>query len=242
MIGREERSNEDIELSLAIPFYNEEENVENVVSSLCSVLEKKGTNYELILVNNGSRDKTGEILERLSTPRTRIIHLIANAGYGGGIITGLHYCRGSYLGYSWGDDQIKAEDVLAVYEKVRSEGVDWGKGLRIERNYSRQRKIISKVYNILFRAFFQIPSKDINGVPKIFRRDTFEKLDISSTDWFVDAEVMFKSQLHDFRFTEIPVVFHKRTKGQSNVNILTVIEFVVNMIRYGRGNKFNTHA
>lgn len=195
----------------------------------------------LILVNNGSRDKTSKILDRMANHRTKIVSLVANSGYGGGLITGLHYCTGDYLGYTSGDGQIKAEDVVSLYKKIKSEGVDWGKGLRIERNYSIQRKLISKAYNFIFHFVFHMPSKDINGIPKIFRRDIYEKLNIISTDWFIDAEIMFKTQQLNLSFTEIPLVFYERAKGQSNVNMLTVLEFIINMIEHLQGKKFKDY-
>ncbi len=227
-----------VELSIAIPFYNEEENVDAVVREMCSLLEKEQITYELVLVNNGSRDKTGELLDKMENPSVRVVHLIANAGYGGGIITGLHYCKGAYLGYTWGDNQIKAEDVAHIYKSLKEDGADWGKGTRVKRYYSFQRKIISKIYNIIYKTVFNVNSKDINGVPKIFKRETYQMLDIISTDWFIDAEIMYKSQKQNLKFIEIPVIFHERTKGGSNVNMLTVVEFVVNLIQFWRDKRF----
>ncbi|MDY6853873.1 MAG: glycosyltransferase [Thermodesulfobacteriota bacterium] len=230
-----------VELSIAIPFWNEEENAKNVVTEMVSTLQKHGIFYELILVNNGSRDRTGEILNELceENPRLKSIHLIANAGYGGGIITGLHHCSGMYLGYTWGDNQIKAEDVVKVYEKVKEVNSDWGKGYRTKRFYGLKRKIISRVYNMLFKLIFRAPTRDVNGVPKIFTRACYEELDVRSTNWFIDAEVMLKSIDKTYDFVEIPVIYHKREGGSSNVNFLTVVEFVVNMIQYKRGKKIN---
>ncbi len=231
---------ENIELSVAIPFYNEEANAERVVKSLIDELDRLGISFEIIMVNNGSRDTTGTVLDRLAKEdaRCRPVHLIVNAGYGGGILTGLYYCQGRYLGYVWGDDQIKAADVVRVYESIRDGGVDWAKGRRTERHYGLERKIISRIYNFLFRLIFQLPTADANGVPKIFKRETYEKLDISSTDWFIDAEIIIKSVRQKFSFSEVPVVFHKREKGASSVNWLTVVEFVINMIRFGLGGGF----
>lgn len=229
-----------MELSVAIPFYNEEANAERVVRDLLAALEPLHIPFEIIMVNNGSRDGTGEILDRLceQDSRCKPVHLVVNAGYGGGILTGLYYCTGNYLGYVWGDGQIKGTDVARVYERIQEGDVAWAKGRRTERHYGMQRKIISRIYNFLFRFIFRLPTKDANGVPKIFSRATYEQLDISSSDWFIDAEIVIKSVRQGLKFGEVPVIFHRREKGESHVNILTVVEFIINMIRFGLGGGF----
>lgn len=229
-----------IELSVAIPFYNEEANAERVVRELVTALEPLRVSFEIIMVNNGSRDNTGDVLDRLADEDERCVpvHLVVNAGYGGGILTGLYYCQGNYLGYVWGDGQIKGTDVARVYERIQEGDVDWAKGRRTERHYGLQRKFISRVYNFLFRFIFRLPTEDANGVPKIFKRETYEKLDICSSDWFIDAEIVIKSVRQKLRFGEVPVIFHRREKGESNVNFLTVLEFIINMIRFGSGGGF----
>lgn len=229
-----------VELSIAIPFFNEEKNVKNVAESMARVLQEEGIDYELVLVNNGSRDNTKQIIDDFckDNPRAKPVHLIANAGYGGGIITGLYYCTGRYLGYTWGDNQIKAEDVINVYKLVKEKKLDWGKGYRTERFYGIQRKIISRIYNILFKIFFNAPTHDVNGVPKVFTRQCYEDMNISSTNWFIDAEIMLKSANKPYYFGEVPVIFYRREGGSSNVNFLTVIEFVVNMIQHKWEGKY----
>lgn len=232
-----------VELSIAIPFYNEEQNARKTVEDMVSAVQRHHIDYELILVNNGSRDRTGEILEELCSdnPRLKSIHLIANAGYGGGIITGLHYCTGKYLGYTWGDNQIRAEDVVGVYKLLKGNGLDWAKGRRIQRFYGLQRKIISKIYNILFKLIFRAPTEDVNGVPKIFTRECYANMDISSTNWFIDAEIMLKSIHGMYRFGELPLIFYPREGGSSNVNVLTVVEFIINMIQHKWERKYETN-
>ncbi len=227
-------NNDQVELSIAIPFYNEEANVARVIEDMVAALQSHDIDYELILVNNGSRDRTGEIIEEYckKDPRVKDIHLIANAGYGGGIITGLYYCTGRYIGYTWGDNQIKAEDVVSVYKMVKEKSLDWGKGYRTERYYGLQRKIISRMYNIMFKMIFRAPTQDVNGVPKVFTRECYTNMDISSTNWFIDAEIMLKSMNGPYKFGEVPLIYHRREGGSSNVNFLTVVEFIVNMIQH----------
>lgn len=230
------------ELSLAIPLYNEEENVESVVAELVRALEDQGIDYELVLVNNGSQDATGEIIERLAreNPRLVPVHIPVNQGYGWGIITGLRHCRGRYLGYAWGDNQVRAEDVVRIFLRLREGGVDLVKSRRVERHDGLQRLIITKVYNTVFPLFFPVHSADVNGCPKIFTRAAYEAIRPQSKDWFLDAEIMIKAHRLGLRVEEIPVIFYPRASGKSKVRWKTVVEFALNMFRYRlRGNSFD---
>ncbi len=222
------------ELSLAIPLYNEADNVESVVSSLVAALEEAGIDYELVLVNNGSEDATGEIIDRLAqeNPRLVPVHIPVNQGYGWGIITGLRHCRGRYLGYAWGDNQVRAEDVVRIFLRLRQGDVDMVKSLRIERHDGLQRLIITRIYNKVFPFFFPVHSADVNGCPKIFTREAYESIQPSSKDWFLDPEIMIKAHRLGLRIEEIPVVFYPRASGKSKVRWKTVLEFAINMIRY----------
>ena len=222
------------ELSLAMPLYNEEANVESVVANLVAALEEAGVDYELVLVNNGSEDRTGEIIERLAqgNPRLVPVHIPVNQGYGWGIITGLRHCRGRYLGYAWGDNQVRAEDVVKIFQRLRQGDVDMAKSLRVERHDGLQRLIITRVYNTVFPFFFPVHSADVNGCPKIFTREAYEAIQPTSRDWFLDAEIMIKAHKLGLRVAEVPVIFYPRASGKSKVRWKTVLEFALNMFRY----------
>ncbi len=222
------------ELSLAIPLYNEEDNVEGVVANLVAAMEAADIDYELILVDNGSEDRTGEIIDYLArdNPRLVPVYIPVNQGYGWGIITGLHHCRGRYLGYAWGDNQVRAEDVVKIFLRLRQGDVDMAKALRVERHDGWQRLIITKVYNTVFPFFFPVHSADVNGCPKIFTRAAYEAIQPSSRDWFLDAEIMIKAHKLGLRVAEVPVIFYPRASGKSKVRWKTVVEFAINMIRY----------
>ncbi|HHL38943.1 MAG TPA: glycosyltransferase family 2 protein [Deltaproteobacteria bacterium] len=222
------------ELSIAVPLYNEEENIERVIGELTERLDKEGVDYELVLVNNGSRDATPSLIERMASENERIrpVHLRENQGYGGGILAGLRLCRGRWVGYMWGDDQVVADDVLRVFRELRDGRLDLCKARRVERHDGLQRRLITKTYNAVFPLFFKVSTTDVNGCPKLMRREVFEALRIRSTDWFIDAEIMIKAERRGLAVGEVPVVFHERKKGSSSVNYRTVLEFIANMFRH----------
>ena len=234
------------ELSIAIPLYNEERNIRAVFDDLLNSFRSAGVSFELVLVNNGSVDRTGELIEQLaaSHPGIRPVHLEKNQGYGGGILEGLARCTGRYIGFTAGDGQVRAEDHVRVFQKLRDESLDLCKASRIERHDGFKRLLITRVYNVMFPLLFRgCLVRDINGFPKIFRREAFESLAIQSRDWFIDAEIVIKAAGRGMKIGEVPVVFHARGHGDSNVNWRTVVEFMRNILlcklrggRFGRSS------
>lgn len=236
-------------LSLAMPLYNEERNVRAVAGELLAAFDQAGIGLELVLVNNGSADGTAREIEALAAGdrRVRAVHLSPNAGYGGGILAGLAVCGGPVIGYTWGDGQVSAADHVKVYGKLISESLDLCKARRVERHDGVQRRLITTVYNAaVFPLLFGVASTDINGCPKMFRRERFAALDVSSRDWFLDPEIMIRAVELGFRIGEVPVVFLARRHGQSNVKWRTVIEFCRNLAAYRlarlRGRRFRSAA
>jgi glycosyltransferase involved in cell wall biosynthesis len=191
----------------------------------------------LVLVNNGSSDGTGHILSALQEQNSRIklVSLAGNAGYGGGILAGLSECTGRYVGYAWGDDQIRAEDVFRVFDVLRSDGLDLCKTTRIAREDGVERKIVSWIYNTAFELLFPARSRDVNGCPKIMRAEALQAIRPRSRDWFLDAEIMIKAERHGLKVGEVAVTYHRRKWGRSHVGLRTILEFLWNMIRYRVG-------
>lgn len=230
----------ELSLSLVIPFYNEEKNVKRVVSGLVNDFEKGSIDYELILVNNGSVDKSPQMLENLAKEKPdkiRVVHVPVNQGYGWGIINGLKNTSGEYVGFMCGDGQIKPQDVIKVFNSIRKGNYDLVKVKRVDRKDGIIRKVLSPVYNFLFLVVFNVGTMDVNGSPKIFKRELLATISPSSKDWFIDAEIMIKAKYLNLKVGEVPVEFLRREKGRSHVELTTILEFARNMFNYrlGRG-------
>ena len=222
------------DLAIAIPFYNEEGNVEGVLSGLCEAFDAAGIDYMLVPVDNGSSDETGAIIDRLGrdNPCLQGLHLSPNQGYGGGILAGMARCNATIVGYTWGDGQICPADHVAVYTKLRDEKLDICKIRRVERHDGAGRKVMTTVYNMLFPLLFRTLPGDVNGCPKMFRREVFDQLQPSSRDWFLDPELMIKAGRNGLSIGEVPAVFLARTEGYSKVNVLVALAFLRSMAVY----------
>jgi glycosyltransferase involved in cell wall biosynthesis len=231
-----------MKLSLVIPFYNEETNLKKVIGGLSAVFKTSGIDYELILVNNGSKDKTAQLLAELAAEnagRFKVITVPENLGYGWGVINGLNAASGDYIGHMGGDGQIKPEDVLTFYERIRDSRCDMVKAARVTRRDPLIRKVLSFFFNALFYLAFKTNTKDINGSPKIYKKEYLPIFRPVSKDWFLDAEEMIKAGYLKLKISEVPVEFLEREGGKSNVHWDTVLEFLKNMYdyRFGKGMK-----
>ena len=232
------------ELSIVIPFYNEEDNARNVITCLEQVLRK--VDYEIVAVDNGSFDMTGEILRSIKSRRLKIVKVEKNVGFGFGVISGLKAAKGAYVGYMWGDNQISPSVVLDVFKKLKEEGMDLCKIKRMARDYSFFRKLESGFYNRLFmRILFGKITNDVNGSPKIMKRGIYERLRLESKDWFIDTEVMVKCKCLNARVGEVSAVYAKRRVGKSKVKFYIAMEFLKNMLKFRFGSlrtfKNSTH-
>lgn len=222
------------ELSVVVPFYNEQDNAKTVLSGLGNALDD--INYEIIAVNNGSTDNTASVLREVKNSRIIIVTVEKNIGFGYGIRKGLESAKGKYLGYMWGDNQISAGVVAEIYRKLAKEGLDLCKIRRAARDYGFFRKLESAAYNRIFLAlFFGKISNDINGSPKIMKRALYERLGLESNDWFIDTELMVKVKVLGGRVGEVKAAYNKRSKGKSKVKFYVMMEFLSNILRFRFG-------
>lgn len=223
-------------LSLVMPMYNEEEIIEHVLKETADGLTKAGINYELITVNNGSEDKTGEILNTLAknNPKIKPLHIPINEGCGSGIITGLKHANGDIVGFIDGDAQVPIEDIIKVYKTFEDPTVMFAKGIRYRRGDGLKRNLASFMYNGLFKILF--PSamfiRDVNGKPKFFRREFYNTLNIESKRWAFDAEIIIKALKRKQKPKEVLVRFEKRRRGKSKVSSETVKDLARELLRW----------
>lgn len=225
--------------SLVLPFYNEEDSIVPAVTGLLAVLEKAGINFQLVLVANGSVDRTPVLLCQLvgDNPRLKPVLIEKNKGYGWGVINGLLEADGEWIGYMDGDAQIAPSDVGRFLAGADPSRCDMVKVRRLIRRDGFIRARISEAYIILFCLLFRIKIYDINAKPVIFRREWLSRFDLTSRDWFIDAELMLKAVFLGLRIREVGMVFHRRPAGCSSVGLATVYEFINNIARYALGGE-----
>jgi len=220
--------------SLVLPMYNEEAIIQNVVRELEETFEREHLDYQLVIVNNGSRDKTEDILKTLAkkNPRIKPVHITVNEGYGWGVTSGLNNADGDIIGFVDGDGQVPPADILRVYHGFDNQMQIFCKGIRYNRGDRWKRILASFSYNAIFKVLFLTTARDINGKPKLFKKDFYKTLHLESKDWFIDPEIIIKTLHKGYKPKEITVHFDERKKGKSNVKLQTIIEFSKNLMKW----------
>jgi glycosyltransferase involved in cell wall biosynthesis len=222
------------EISITIPAYNEEGSIEKTVGNLTKIFDEKKVNYEIVIVNNGSWDKTQEIIEKLSKENNRItiIHIEPNRGYGGGIIAGMDNSKGEIIGWTCADEEISAEDTYRIYSAFKGNNAEVVKALRTKRTDGRFRIFTSFVFNFMSNARFRIKLKDINGYPVFFKREVYDKVKPDERAHLFNLDLMKKMRENRLRIIEIPVIHRKRKAGKSFMKPSRIIEMTTDLLKY----------
>jgi glycosyltransferase involved in cell wall biosynthesis len=212
---------EKMKFSIVIPLWNEEKNIEKLISSFnFEILLNLGL-VELILVNNGSTDNSKSILNSLpQNPLLKVVHLEENLGYGGGILHGIQLTKTNIICYLPGDLQYTFDDlikVINIYILNSSNIKLFVKGYRIQRQDSRSGKFVSRFYSFLARLVLGIKIMDFNGLPKMFDKSLlFESKYELESSFVLDAHLLYIATLSNFKIIEVPVNFYKRNSGVSS--------------------------
>lgn len=217
------------DLSIVMPAYNEEEIVAYTVRRLVAAFERAGHSLQLVVVDNGSRDRTGEIIRELAEELPGVVpHRVeVNEGYGNGVTSGFPLCTARWIGWIPADGQVDAEDVVRLYDAIAStDGRCLGKVRRRFRMDGVVRKVVSVSYNAMVWVLWPtLGSLDLNGVPKILPREVLGAMSITSKQWFLDPEIMIKAHYMGIRVLELNVFARMRGGGLSHVKPNTCWEF-----------------
>jgi len=215
----------EISLSLVIPCFNEEGNVRELVGRASQLLSRN-SDAEVIFVNNGSSDSTGELLSGLTKgqTRTRVVNIEKNKGYGFGIKKGLEATSGRIVGWTHADLQTDPLDALRGIQKasVLSERV-FIKGVRTNR------PLIDVVFTIgmgfFESALFRTRLRDINAQPTLFNRALLETILEGPDDFSLDLYAMVMASELGYKEVRFPVEFGPRFSGSSKWNTSTRARF-----------------
>ncbi len=231
-------------ISFVLPAYNEEENIERAATAIVEVAETLGLDdYEVIIVNDGSSDGTGDIIDGLaaSNPHVRPVHQPRNLGYADALKTGFASARMGLVFYTDSDLQFDVKEVKNFLPA--SEDYDLVCGFRIYRYDPLTRLFLAWGYNLLARTIFRLRVRDIDCAFKLFRREVFDVIEIRSRKFFVDTEILAKARYYGFRMTEIGVRHYPRAGGSSTVRPSHVFSTLRELARIwaeiylGRGRK-----
>ena len=219
-------------LSIVLPAYNEEPNIAAVVQQALDCLPRLADEYEVIVVDDGSRDGTSKAVEPLLAehhPRVRLLRHERNQGYGAALRIGFSRVRYDYVFYTDADRQFDIAELEYLLPLLREH--DAVVGFRVYRYDSPTRLVASTVYNWIVRLLFRVRVRDVDCSFKLFRREVIEKVTIECTDFFVDTELVAKARRWNFRIVEKGVRHYARVAGETSVRASDVPRTLRTIVR-----------
>lgn len=210
-------------MTVFFPCYNEEANVERTTLAALSTCERLFEDYEVIIVNDGSRDRTGEIADRLATanPRVRAVHNNPNRGYGGALARGFREAAKDFIFYTDGDGQFDFDEVQKILPMLDS--FDIVSCFRINRQDPWKRKLNARLWGGLVNFLFDIRLRDIDCAFKIYPRRFIDQIEMRSTGALIDTEMLAKARRLGYTIGQCGVHHYPRTAGEQSGAKLSVI-------------------
>ncbi len=218
-------------LTLFLPAWNEEEYLERAVRRALEVLETLADDYELIIVNDASTDRTAELADALAAKnrRVKVVHHAVNLKLGGAMRTGFGASTKDIVIYSDTDLPFDLAEIGRALHLMNYLEADVICGFRFDRTSEGAKRIAySFIYNTLIRAVFDVHVKDVNFSFKVVHRRVLEAIELKSEGSFIDAELVVKAIKKGFKVFQMGVDYFPRTRG---VSTLASPQVIVKMLR-----------
>ncbi|MCA1586384.1 MAG: glycosyltransferase family 2 protein [Acidobacteria bacterium] len=204
-------------LSIFFPAYNDSGTIASLVIRAVQVAATLTPDFEVIVVNDGSRDATPLILDELAEQypaHLRIVHHPINRGYGGALRSGFAAASKDLVFYTDGDAQYDPAEVTALWGQLTAE-VDWVNGYKMSRSDPVHRVVIGRVYHHTVKLLFGLRVRDVDCDFRLMRRAIFDVVRLDKNSGVICLEMIKKFQDAGFRVAEVPVHHYHRTYGKS---------------------------
>lgn len=213
-------------ISLIFPAWNEEGYVKKAVFEATKALKNLTNNYEIIIVDDGSIDRTREIAEKLvrEDRHLKVFHHKKNQKLGKTLRTGISAAQKGLILYSDIDlpfDFKEIKNMIALMELTNADIISAFRFNRAEKEFKRT--IYSFIYNFLIKILFRVNIKDINCPAKLFKKSIFEKVELKSNGSFIDAELIVKSIKRGYKVRQMRVEYFPRIESRSRASDLRTI-------------------
>ncbi len=204
-------------LSYFFPAHNEEANLAGLVAEALETLPSLADSFEIVIVNDGSKDATGRIADELTAANpgvVRAVHHPTNYGYGAALRSGFRSSRYEHVAFTDGDRQFQVVDLGRLIERLaESDRPDVVVGYRIKRADPFIRTAYARIYKLANRIFFGLKVRDVDCACKLFRREALEGIAVESGGAFFSAELLIKLQAAGRSIAQVGVPHYPRTAG-----------------------------
>lgn len=220
-------------ITIVIPAYNEEKSLDRVVKNTLGKLPKYFQDFEIVIVDDGSQDKTGEIADGLAkkNKRIKVIHQI-NGGYSRAMLTGIKMASKEFVAYMPADGQFLVDDMRHCFEVMPNNDMILGyRGGRPD--YTFKRIIFSYGYLLLLSLLFNLKYTDVGWVI-IWRASKIKNIKLtSSSGIFLLTESLVRFQQKKYKIVDAPSYYHPRKLGEAkNVKFKVVFQTLLSAIKF----------
>lgn len=211
-------------ISAIMPAYNEEDVLPVSLAEAVEALEEIADDWELIIVDDGSRDRTPQILAEWSAkePRIRVLTQVPNQGYSKALIRGFYSAQKDVVFYTDADAQFDLREIVRLHPHLKDH--DMVCGYRVGRKDPPIRFVTSFTFNKLQSLILGTSARDVNCAFKLFRKSFFEKVKLDSDGFLIDAEIYIRAKKAGLTFTQLGVTHRPRTMGSTTVKLKTVTD------------------
>jgi glycosyltransferase involved in cell wall biosynthesis len=204
------------ELSLVFPVFDEEENIGRLLDEALALAPLLAAEFEIVVVDDGSRDGSASVVDRLRErdPRIRLLRHAANRGYGAALRAGLREARGELVFFSDADLQFDLDELATLLSHARE--FDIVAGYREPRRDPSGRLVLAWGWGTLVNQLFGLGVRDIDCAFKVFRRPVIEAIPIASVGAFINTEILVRARQAGFRIHQVPVSHRRRRHGRQS--------------------------
>jgi glycosyltransferase involved in cell wall biosynthesis len=222
-----------LSLSVVIPAWNEEANVKAALTQVSQVLQSLDLDYEIILVNDGSRDRTGEIAKSLigQIPRLKVVEHNPNRGYGGALKAGFAQATKDAIAFFPSDNQFDFREIRNLLDKLDDAAIVTG--YRVNRQDPLIRKFNAFGWNLVVRLLFGYLARDVDCGFKVFRRQVLDQVTLYSNGAMIDTELLAGTRARGYKIAEVPVRHLPRVAGDpSGANLRVIVRAFRDYFRF----------
>ena len=205
-------------VSVVVPVYNEIELLESSIGAIHSFLKRHFNDYEILIIESGSTDGSGEVCDRLAEeiPSVIVIHESRKSGFGSALRLGYAHARKDLVWLIVVDMPFPLETILTALPFFSK--YDCVFSYRSADNRSFVKRLRSFIYNILAKTILGLKVRHVNSAFRVFKREVIQSLSLESSNWTLDAEVLYEITRHKLPYAEIPVELKERTQGKTSIS------------------------
>ena len=220
-------------LSVVVPLYNEEENVEATVAEIRAKIYPRVVSCEIILVDDGSHDATARLAEAQAAadPSIRVVRHEGNLGYGAALRTGFEAASMPVIFYTDGDVQFDLDEIERLIPLL--DGADIVTGYRINRQDPWHRRFNAGFYNLVMRTLFGVRLRDLDCAFKFYRKSIFDFIKLKSDGILISGEILVQAVQHSLVIREVGVTHYPRARGTPTGNKpLVVVAAMLDLAKF----------